>query len=109
MMNSVRRFGDGSTKLLILVAALVMLSASLLVWGQDRDARPLEQAREFQALTGGLGFGPALELSRCSHSFDPRLSGRSPASAEPLVAGPLICPERAGSIFYYPRLQAHTR
>jgi hypothetical protein len=96
---------DSSVKLLALVVGMVLLAAALLLWAQNGGAPEIEQAREFQALTGGLGFGPALDLSSCPPSFDPRLSDDCPASADRLLGRQLVDLERAGSIFYFPQLQ----
>ena len=53
--------------------------------GAEVELRPGE--RSFQELVGGLGFGPALDLSRCEFSFDPRLCPGCPADLGPVPAG----------------------
>ena len=57
---------------LVVLTMLVGAAGAVLVC--DFQARPQQQetAKEFQQLVGGLGFGPAVDLSRCAFSFDPR-------------------------------------
>jgi hypothetical protein len=77
----------------------------LAVESRDRSAEAA-RAREYQHLVGGLGFGPALDLSRCACSFDPRLCHHCPADLGPIPGGGCFCPQHACSIFYYPALDA---
>ena len=55
--------------------------------------------RDFQRLVGGLGFGPALDLSRCDFTFDPRVGNVCPGNLGPIPSGRVFCPEHACSIF----------
>jgi hypothetical protein len=63
----------GPLTLLSVLAALTLSAAAILVaeaWpGRGAAARD----REFQEIVGGLGCGPALDLSRRPSCFDPRL------------------------------------
>jgi hypothetical protein len=79
--------------LLFLLLSLVLGAAAVL--GLDARARRRHEARaeEFQRLVGGLGFGPALDLSGGPNRFDPRLDGRDADE---------VASARALSIFSYP-------
>ncbi len=59
-------------------------------------------AEAFQRLLGGLGFGPALDLSDCPFGFDPRLDGSCSEDYAPLPGCTCFCPRHAGSVLYYP-------
>jgi hypothetical protein len=86
--------------LLLLTAAA---SAVLIAEGRprpDRDAR----GEEFQRLVGGLGFGPALDLSGCAFGLDPRLDGSCSEDRGPVPGGACFCPRHAGALFRYPPL-----
>jgi hypothetical protein len=85
--------------LLLATSAGVILAVENLR-GNDRA----ERAQEFQRLVGGLGLGPAVDLSGCPCSFDPRLCHRCSADLGPIPGGGWFCPQHACSIFYYPRL-----
>ena len=54
---------------------------------------------------GGLGFGPALDLSGCAFSFDPRLDGCFAEERGPIPCGGAFCPRHACSVFFYPPLE----
>jgi hypothetical protein len=95
---------QASTVVLVVVLALT-LAAGGAVLISNFDPHP-ERSRDFQRLVGGLGFGPALDVSRCTNSFDPRLCPHSPAEYWPLPGGGCFCPEHACSVFDYPPLGA---
>src|SRR4051812_19386200 len=80
-------------------AALVADAAT----SRDRTGR----AAEFQRLVGGLGFGPAADLSRCAFSFDPRLCPGCPRDLGPIPGGAVFCPYHGCSILSYPRLESN--
>lgn len=87
----------------LLVALLLLSSASAVVLAAEaRLQRGREgHATEFQRLLGGLGFGPALDLSGCPFGFDPRLDGNCAQEYAPLPGGTCFCPRHAGSVLYY--------
>jgi len=87
------------------VLMLTVSAAAILVAGDRDDSARAARGREFQELVGGLGFGPAVDLSRCPASFDPRLAHQCPADLGPVPAGGYLCPHHACSIFYYPPLE----
>jgi hypothetical protein len=87
-----------SIALLAGTAGLLIASDSLVSTRRDR------RSEEFQRLVGGLGLGPAIDLSRCGFSFDPRLCPDCPLNHEPVPGGVYFCPHHACSILYYPRL-----
>jgi hypothetical protein len=88
----------------LLVALLLLAGASgaVLVTEARLQHSREEHAAEFQRLVGGLGFGPALDLSGCAFGFDPRLDGSCAEEYGPLPGGNCFCPRHAGSILYYP-------
>jgi hypothetical protein len=91
----------------LLVSLLFLASAAGAIllgetWKQrDQEAR----AESFQRLVGGVGFGPALDLSGCAFSFDPRLDRSCSAESGPIPSGGCFCPRHAGSLFFYPPLR----
>src|SRR4051794_18411272 len=95
--------------LLALTLALPAGAAAVLVADlparQEREAR----AREFQSLVGGLGFGPAADLSRCAFSFDPRLCPGCPQERGPIPGGGYFCPYHGCSILSSPPLAREVR
>jgi hypothetical protein len=80
------------------------IGAGAIIGVESRD-RGGARAQEYQHLVGGLGFGPAVDLSRCASSFDPRLCGRCPEELGPIPGGGCFCPHHACSILYYPALR----
>jgi hypothetical protein len=53
--------------------ALVLGAGVILLTEAGTQAAESARAEEFQRLVGGLGFGPAVDLSGCAFAFDPRL------------------------------------
>jgi hypothetical protein len=92
---------------LVLGTIAVLASAAVALLIVDAAGRPqqAERSAEFQRLVGGLGFGPAMDLTRCPNSFDPRLEDRCADDVGPLPGGARFCPLQGGSIFYYPPLE----
>jgi hypothetical protein len=91
----------------ILFFALLLLagaSAGVLLGEGWAQRHRQERAQAFQRLVGGLGFGPALDLSDCAFGFDPRLDGSCAADYGPVPGGNCFCPRQAGSVFSYPPL-----
>jgi hypothetical protein len=84
---------------------LVGAAGGVLVSEHRAQARREEHEEAFQRLVGGLGFGPAVDLSGCAFGFDPRLAGSCAEEGGPIPAGACFCPRHAGSIFYYPPLK----
>src|SRR5262245_28153848 len=88
--------------LLIVLLLLVLVAGAVLVReGRSQDQRHA-RAETFHHLTGGVGFGPALDLSRCAFGFDPRLDGSCAEEDGPVPGGACFCPRHAGSLFCYP-------
>jgi hypothetical protein len=83
--------------LIVLLAGAAGLLVAMDTLKQDR------RSEEFQHLVGGLGMGPAVDLSRCGFSFDPRLCPDCPLNHSPVPGGVYFCPQHACSILYYPR------
>ena len=76
--------------LLALTLGLSVVAGGLLARGTRAPGRP--EAREFHRLVGGLGFGPAVDLSRCAFSFDRRLCPACPSDTGPVPGGLFFCP-----------------
>lgn len=93
-----------TSRVWLLLVVLILSSASAVVLAAEGRLQRTRQghAAEFQRLVGGLGFGPALDLSGCSFGFDPRLDGRCVEDYAPLPGGSCFCPLHAGSVLYYP-------
>src|SRR5581483_10993737 len=90
---------------LVLVLFLLAGASGAVLTAEGRP-RPEQAARSaaFQRLVGGLGFGPALDLSPCPFGFDPRLDGACAAECGPVPGGACFCPRHAGALFAYPPL-----
>jgi hypothetical protein len=100
----------GKAEFLLLTAVLALACGAAAVLVADAAARSGRERKseEFQRLVGGLGFGPALDLSRCAFGFDPRVCGRCPEETGPIPAGAYFCPHHGCSILCYPPLDARS-
>ncbi len=89
---------------LLLVVLLLLTAASAAVLVEQSWPRPGRGARaeSFQRLVGGLGFGPAVDLSDCAFGFDPRLDPSCALERGPIPGGGEFCPRHAGAVFEYP-------
>lgn len=83
--------------LVVVAGASVVLGIS----GRLSDEQ-VREGEQFQRLVGGLGFGAARDLRRCSFAFDPRLDSACSEDVGPIPAGSVFCPYHAGSIRDYP-------
>jgi hypothetical protein len=94
----------------LLVLLLLLTGASAAVLLEQAQAVPAQAARgeAFQRLVGGLGFGPAMDLSGCAFGFDPRLDGSCSMDCGPIPGGGYFCPRHAASVFCYPPLDRAT-
>ena len=86
---------------LVSLFGLVLAACAIVVADSRRDALSARRSREFQELVGGLGFGPAMELSPCSLAFDPRLGPVCESQLGPIPGGGFVCPQHACSVFDY--------
>jgi hypothetical protein len=86
---------------------LFLLGASIAVLIAE-NRRPAH-GESFQRLVGGLGFGPALELSDDAFAFDPRLDGVCEQDYVPLAGGSCFCPRHTLSLFFYPPLPSEDK
>ncbi len=89
--GSVRR---GPLLLLAAAVALPGLACAVLATAKP-PARQAADAEAFQRLVGGLGLGPAVDLSRCALEFDPRAGRACALGGEPVPCGSLFCPAHA--------------
>jgi hypothetical protein len=87
---------------------LVGMAGAILVIEEHTQRRRAIPREEFQRLVGGVGFGPALDLSGCANCFDPRLDGSCEQECGPIPGGACFCPRHAGSVFFYPPLDNRT-
>jgi hypothetical protein len=90
--------------LLIILLALVGGSTAVLITEAGIQSRQEASAQTFQQLVGGVGFGPAIDLSGCAFSFDPRLDGSCAEDCGSIPGGSCFCPRHAASLFAYPPL-----
>jgi hypothetical protein len=90
----------------LFVALLLLFGATVAVLaGEDRaQHRRMAHSESFQHLVGGLGFGPAVDLSNCAFAFDPRLEPGCRQDGGPIPGGACFCPRHAGSVLSYPPL-----
>ena len=88
----------------LVLTGLIGLSAaaSAIVLAESRrNPVAAGRSREFQQMLGGLGFGPAIDLSRCTLAFDPRLGPVCESRLGPIPGGGFVCPHHASSVFDY--------
>lgn len=95
---------DKSWWVLSLILALGVAAGGVMVVDSLGPNHSREKTEEFQRLVGGLGFGPAVDLSQCAFNFDPRLGPDCPHNQGPLPGGAWFCPHHGCSILYYPSL-----
>jgi hypothetical protein len=98
---SLSPFWRGSSLFFLLLLLAGAAGAVLVVEGRERGTARGEQ---FQRLVGGVGFGPAVDLSVCACGFDPRLEGACALDTGPVPGGACFCPRHAGSLFFLPPL-----
>jgi hypothetical protein len=91
--------------LVALTFGLVAAAAVVLVADNLSRTGRIGQVEEYQRLVGGLGLGPAVDLTRCAFRFDPRLCPTCPEDQGPVAGGSWFCPCQGCSIFYYRGVQ----
>jgi hypothetical protein len=87
-----------------LVLSVISAAAILTVEDQRENSR-VARAEDFQRLLGGVGFGPAVDLSDGAFSFDPRLDPSDGHDYGPIPGGNCFATRCADSIFYYHALE----
>jgi hypothetical protein len=94
----------GARSLVLFAVLLLLGGAAAVLLAAEEQAHRRQQARseEFQHLVGGLGFGPALDLTGGALGFDPRLGGTDEQDLGPVPGGSCFIPRRASSLFAYP-------
>jgi hypothetical protein len=83
-----------------MMAALALAAVLALAALSEHD--PSGRGAEFQRLVGGLGMGPATDLSGCEQAFDPRLCTHCAWEDGPIPGGRAFCPDHALSVVDYP-------
>ncbi len=91
---------------LALLLTLTAAAGAVLAFGARPPAGVQRRAAEFQRLTGGLGFGPALDLAKSEFSFDPRLSPACSYDVGPVPGAVFLCPYHASAVVDYAPLSA---
>lgn len=92
---------------LLLALLLLTYAAVAVLVAEDRTGGG--RSEEFQRLVGGLGFGPAVDLSGCAFGLDPRLEGTCSEEVGPVPGGACFCPRHSASLFSYPPLHRGLR
>lgn len=90
---------DGATSLMTLALALACGAGAVALCGATRPVRSARRSDEFQRIVGGLGLGPALDLSRCAPAFDPRVGTTCPERVGAVPAGDAFSPDHASAVF----------
>lgn len=93
------------TSLFFLLLLLTSAAGTVLFFEERRGHEQPAHAESFQCMVGGLGFGPALDLSDCVSDFDPRLDGSRAMDYGPIAGGACFSSRRVGSVFFYPSLK----
>ena len=94
-----------ATTLFFILLVMVGLAGGALHFEQQAQSRRQLHRADFQQLVGGLGFGPAVDLSSCAFGFDPRLDCSCSQDSGPIPGGSCFCPRHASSILFYPPLE----
>ena len=89
---------DAATCLMTLALALTCGAVAVASCGATRPERSARRSGEFQRLVGGLGLGPALDLSRCAPAFDPRVGATCPERVGAVPAGDAFSPDHASAV-----------
>lgn len=74
-----------------LVGALAAAALCVVALTSGRDPAEAARSEAFQSLVRGLGGGPAVDLSRCAHAFDPRFDDGCAFRTHPVPAGGAFC------------------
>lgn len=93
------------SRTLFVIAALASTAIGLVIQDEIHQRRAATKNKEFQGLVGGLGLGPAIDLSDCAYTFDPRFCPACQENSGPIPAGAQFCPRHGFSIFHYPALE----
>jgi hypothetical protein len=97
---------ESRNRALLLALLLLSTAAGAVLIAEAPHRQRQERSAEFQRLVGGLGFGPALDLSGCAFGLDPRLDDSCSEQYGPIPGGRCFCPRHAGTVFSYPERQA---
>jgi len=91
--------GKGLTSLILGLSFLCIGAAAAVAssFADNHGSRTRQQ--DFQRLVGGLGTGPAVDLSGCPFSFDARLANSCRYDRGPIPGGASFCREHGCSVF----------
>jgi hypothetical protein len=93
---------ESRSSVLFVVLLLLAGTAGVILAAENQVAQRRQAHDEaFQRLVGGLGFGPALDLSDCDFCFDPRLDDSHAAEDGPIPGGACFHPRQAASLSFY--------
>src|SRR5260370_40647126 len=84
----------------VLMIGFVVAACAVMTADSLARAAGTGHAEELQQLVGGLGCGPAVDLSRCAFSFDPRLCPDCPLNHAPVPGAVFFCSQHGCSILY---------
>jgi len=86
--------------ILSMAILLAMAAISCLAVENVQGSHDSLREREFQHLVGGMGMGPATNMSECPALFDPRIAETCPYEVEPIPAGQdFFCSRHSCSVF----------
>ncbi len=94
--------------LLLFLLLLTVAAVAVFVAEGRAEQRQEARAESFQRLVGGLGFGPATDLSGCAFALDPRLEGSCSLGHGLVPGGACFCPWHTGSFLSYPPLDGRS-
>ncbi len=81
------------------VMVLAITAAGIVIIDTIPRSNPSRNVEEFQQLVGGLGLGPATDLSTCSFAFDPRIGITCDRQYDPIPMGSWFCTAHMCSCF----------
>jgi hypothetical protein len=87
------------------VLALAIAAGTVIILDAGSGGEQAARCQEFQSLLGGLGLGPALDISQCDFSFDPRVGHTCPEDLGPIPGATYFCSQHVSSILYCPQLE----
>jgi hypothetical protein len=90
--------------LLFGIMLIVVAAAAALTVASHAPADRQAHAEKFQRMLGGLGLGPAINLSGCPMCFDARVRFACNEDDGALPGGKFYCRHHALSVLYCPAL-----
>lgn len=85
-----------------LSCVFVGLATALVTADAIQGPADTGRSADFQRLVGGLGLGPAINLSTCQPAFDLRIGEECPSGIEYLPGNGGFCPHHVCSVISWP-------